>query len=161
MLKRETYITWDEFFIGVAELASKRSKDPSTQNGACIIDPSTKRIVSVGYNGLPLGLDDNSNFEGKYDYWGKPQKYEYVIHAEENAIFNAKMDIKGFELYLYSEKGYYPCSKCARGIVQNGIKTVIMKTATDINTPEYDWDFTKHMFSKAGVKIRILSGEIK
>ena len=171
-MKRENYISWDEFFIGVAKLASKRSKDPSTQNGACIVDPKTNRILSVGYNGLCKGLDDNGfdlrycdqddvlPIEGLiYDYWEKPQKYEYSVHAEENAFFNTSADLKDSVIYIFSEKGYYPCSRCARGIVQNGIKEVVLHHAIKENTETYDWSYTKHMFKQAGVKIRILNEE--
>ena len=167
-MKRENYISWDELFIGIAELTSKRSKDPSTQNGACIV--KNNKILSIGYNGLPYNLSDDGyntyagvndlkleNSDCMYDYWGKPQKYEFVVHAEENALFNATTDLTGSTLYLYSEKGYYPCSKCARGIVQKGIIKVVMKTAIQNNTSEYDWSYTKHMFKQAGIEIKILS----
>jgi len=177
-MKREKYISWDEFFMGVAKLASQRSKDPDTQCGACIINPKTNRIVSVGYNGLPRGLDDNgisimdsinSNCEAeifmtkqsgnnlRYDYWGKPNKYEFSVHAEENAILNCSEDMTGCILYLYCDKGYYPCSRCARDIVQKGISEVVMAFAIKENTPTYNWEFTKHMFRKASVQIRILN----
>ena len=122
-MKRENVISWDEFFIGVAELASRRSKDPDTRCGACIVDPKTNRIISVGYNGLPRGLDDDGvylkyeynkpeSFLTKqssinYDYWTKPDKYEFVVHAEENAILNCSEDTTGCVLYLYCDKGYY------------------------------------------------------
>lgn len=145
--------------MGVAELASKRSKDPSTQNGACIIDPETNRILSVGYNGLCKGLhDDGFILHGEFiDYWEKPQKYEYAVHAEENAFFNAHTNLKGSIIYIYSEKGYYPCSRCARGIVQNGIKEVVLHHAIKENTETYDWSYTLHMFERAGIKIRTLN----
>jgi len=170
-MKREDYITWDEFFIGVAELASKRSKDPNTRHGCCIIEPSTNNVLSIGYNGLPRGLSDDgcSIFNTTavipqdavlttslvYDYWAKPQKYEYVVHAEENAIFNATTSLKGCILYLYSEKGYYPCSRCARGIIQNGIIEVVLHHIVEENTKKYNWSYTKHMFQYAGVKVRV------
>jgi len=153
-MKRENYINWDEFFMGVCELASKRSKDPSTRNGCCIIDPKTNHIISVGYNGLPKGLDDNGSNE--YDYWKKPDKYEFVVHAETNAIFNASISLEGSVLYLYSDKGYYPCSRCASAIVQNGIIEVVLHHAIKENTETYNWDYTLHMFKKAGIKIRIM-----
>ena len=171
-MKREKYISWDEFFMGVAKLASQRSKDPDTQCGACIIDPKTNRIVSVGYNGLPRGLSDDGidlRFEDQpenflttqdsisYDYWGKPNKYEFSVHAEENAILNCSEDMTGCILYLYCDKGYYPCSRCARDIVQKGISEVVMAFAIKENTPTYNWEFTKHMFRKASVQIRILN----
>jgi len=171
-MKRKDYISWDNFFIGVAELASKRSKDPNTRNGCCIIDPHTHNILSIGYNGLPRGLNDNG-FDVRmtdsislcpkeglhYDYWGKPQKYEFVVHAEENAMFNATVPLDGTILYLYSDKGYYPCSRCARGILQNGIKEVVLKTVINKDTKQYNWDYTKHMFGSVGIKIRILENE--
>jgi len=172
-MKRKSYITWDEFFIGVAKLASQRSKDPDTQCGACIIDPKTNRIVSVGYNGLPRGLNDDGvdirferipeNFLAKqgnsicYDYWSKPDKYEFSVHAEENAILNCSEDMNGCILYLYCDKGYYPCSRCARDIVQKRISEVVMAYAIEENTPTYNWEFTKHMFKHANVRIRILN----
>jgi len=169
MSKRQKYISWDELFIGIAELASQRSKDPSTQHGACIVRDN--KVLSIGYNGLPYGLDDNGyvfrlsdgacplppNCGIIYDYWKKPDKYEWAVHAEENAILNAGKELKGSSLYLYSEKGYYPCSKCARMIVQTGIIEVVMKTAIQTSTAAYNWDYTKHMFSRAGVRIRILN----
>jgi dCMP deaminase len=175
-MKREKYISWDEFFIGVAELASKRSKDPDTRCGACIVNPIDNRIVSVGYNGLPRGLDDDGiylkmenhpeSFLTKqngvsYDYWSKPDKYEFSVHAEENAILNSSENLKGCHLYLYTDKGYYPCSKCARGIIQKGITQIIMAFATSENTEVYNWEFTKHMFKKAKVQIRILNTKEK
>jgi len=163
-MKREGTLSWDEFFMGVAELASKRSKDPSTQNGACIVDPISNKILSVGYNGLPEGLSDDGWNTVKpntiepmlYDYWEKPQKYDFAVHAEENAIFNATSDLTNSTIYIYSEKGYPPCSRCARGIVQNNIMEVVLKTIIKENTEQYDWWPTNHMFQRRGVKIRVL-----
>lgn len=148
-MKREDYISWDEFFMGVAKLASKRSKDPNTRHGCCIVKDN--KIVSVGYNGLPKGLSDDGN------YWEKPQKYEYSVHAEENALFNATVDLTGSILYLYSDKGYYPCSRCARGILQNDIYEVVLDTEIQEDTEKYTWNYTKHMFEQANVKVRILN----
>ena len=152
-MKREMYISWDGFFIGVAELASKRSKDPDTRNGCCIVEPNTNNILAIGYNGLPRGLSDDD----EYDYWKKPQKYEFAVHAEENAFFNATTSLRGSILYIYSDKGYYPCSRCARGIIQNGITEVILHHEIKENTETYNWDYTKHMFNQAGIKVRILN----
>jgi len=177
-MKRVSYISWDEFFMGVAKLASQRSKDPSHQIGAVIVDPSTNRILSVGYNGLPRGLNDNglhvddltwSHMDIKhkkkfvpkeglvFDYWEKPQKYDFVVHAEENCFFNTDANLKGSVIYIFSEKGYYPCSSCTKGIIQNGIIEVVLNTATDTNTPIYDWAPTLHMLEQANIKIRILN----
>jgi len=152
--------------MGIAELASKRSKDPSTQHGVCIVD-NNNRVVSIGYNGLPNGLDDSGyNSKTSYgitkaqsiDYWDKPQKYEYVVHAELNAILNATVDLKKTTLFLFSPKGYYPCNKgCAQAIIQSGIKNVVLDHVIQENTEEYDWSYTRHMFREARVGIRVLN----
>ncbi len=169
-MKRNDYISWDELFMGIAELASKRSKDPSTRHGSCIVRDN--KVLSIGYNGLPKGFDDDGFHviyntdkmlpslmpkEGLvFDYWSKENKYPYAVHSEENAIVNAKQDLTGSTLYLFSEKGYYPCSTCARMIAQSDIFEVVMKTAIKESTKEYNWDHTLHIFDRAGVIIRIL-----
>lgn len=153
-MKREKYIDWDSLFIGMAALTSFRSKDPSTRHGAVIVD-LLNRVISVGYNGFPRDCNDDE-FP-----WTKPEKYEYVVHAEENAMFNATRSMNGSKLYLYSEKGYYPCSRCARGIVQCGIKEIIMASAINDNTETYDWSHTKKMFDSVGIKIRVLENSEK
>ena len=161
MPKRSDYISWDEFFMGVAELASKRSKDPRTRHGACIVDPMTNRILSVGYNGLPQSLDDDGFIlHGEFlDYWDRENKQDYGVHAEENAFFNAHTDLNGAVIYLYSDKGYPPCSRCARGIDQSGIKEVVLKTMIKDNTDVYDWTPTLHIFDQACIKLRVLGEE--
>jgi dCMP deaminase len=156
-MKRENYISWDEFFIGVAELASKRSKDPRTSHGAVIVN-NDNRILSTGYNGLPKGFEDDGSFKG-VDYWDSEIKDKFSVHAEQNAILNAFTDLRGSILYLYSERGYYPCSDCAKMIVQSEIKEVVLHHAIKENTDKYNWDYTKHTFEKAGVKIRILNND--
>jgi dCMP deaminase len=121
MEKRENYLTWDEYFMGVAVLSGHRSKDPSTQVGACIVNEE-KRIVGVGYNGFPHGISDNDpNFS-----WGKTgdfleTKYPFVVHAEQNAILNSTKNLKGCTIYV----GLFPCNECAKSIIQSGIKKVI------------------------------------
>jgi dCMP deaminase len=170
-MRRTDYISWDDLFMGIAELTSKRSKDPSTRHGACIIDPNTHKVIAIGYNGLPKGMYDGlieaNEFEFPlsmipkeghfYDCWEHPQKNELVVHAEENAIFNATKSLEDATLYLYSEKGYYPCSRCARGIVQVGIKEIVLKTTIKENTAVYNWDYTKYILNKGGVLIRVLN----
>lgn len=152
-MKRENYISWDDLYMGIAKLTSKRSKDPRTQNGACIIDPKM-RIVSIGYNGLPDGCSDDE-FS-----WEREEKHKYVIHAEINAILNAKADLSDCIMYIYSERGYYPCSNgCAQAIIQTGIKEVVLdyvSSAVDIKD-KYNGEATKQMFNASGVKIRILN----
>ena len=121
MPKREGYISWDEFFMGAAMLCAKRSKDPNTQVGACIVN-SENRIVSVGYNGFPAGCDDDifpweRSGDDRYN-----TKYLYVCHAELNAILNARgTNLTGNRLYV----ALFPCNECAKAIIQSGITEVI------------------------------------
>ncbi len=122
-LQSKDYISWDEFFMGIAKLAAKRSKDPSTKVGCCIVDKEN-RILSIGYNGTPNGFPDNKfpwNREGKNRY---DTKYAYVCHSELNAILNyrgSRKDLVSSRLYVT----LFPCSECAKAIVQSGIKEVI------------------------------------
>lgn len=158
--KRQNYISWDMYFMGLAMMASFRSKDPSTQNGACLVDMQTKNILSMGYNGFPRGCSDDAFPWGRNSEDPNGTKYPYVEHAERNAIYNAVLNgisLKNSCMYLYSEKGYYPCSDCARAIIQSGIGTVVMAFAIKDNTDKYDWTPTKKMFESSGVKICILS----
>ncbi len=118
-MKRENYITWDEYFMGVAILSSERSKDPSTAVGACIVSPDNK-ILSMGYNGAPIGFSDD-----KFP-WGRDgsfleTKYAYVCHAELNAIHNCPTNVRGARVYVT----LFPCNECAKSIVQSGIKEII------------------------------------
>ena len=121
--KRKDYINWDSYFMGVAMLSAQRSKDPSTQVGACIVSHDNK-ILSVGYNGAPNGYDDNSmpwNREGDF----LNTKYAYVCHAELNAILNNKgSNLEGAKIYV----DLFPCNECAKAIIQSGIKEVIYKS---------------------------------
>ncbi len=117
-MKRQDYISWDEYFMGVALLAARRSKDPSTQVGACIVSPE-KIIISTGYNGLPNGCSDDEYPWGRE---GEETKYPYVVHAELNAILNAGGRVlRGAKLYV----ALFPCNECAKAIIQSGIKEVI------------------------------------
>ena len=121
-MKREDYISFDEYFMALAKLTAMRSKDPNTQVGACIVSPDN-RILSVGYNGAPNGFDD-SVFP--WDREGLPldTKYMYVCHAERNAVLNYKgsrRDFEGARIYV----DLFPCNECAKEIIQAGIKEVI------------------------------------
>lgn len=121
-MQRKDYISWDTYFMSIAKLSSLRSKDPSTQVGACIVS-SDNRILSIGYNGAPNGFDDE---DFPWEREGKPvdTKYMYVCHAELNAILNFrgnKRDLEGSKLYA----SLFPCNECAKAIVQSGIKEVI------------------------------------
>ena len=117
-MKRKDYITWDEYFMGIAMLAAKRSKDPSTQVGACIVSPDNI-IISTGYNGMPTGCSDDV-FPWVRE--GEETKYPYVVHAELNAILNANgRDLRGSRLYV----ALFPCNECAKAIIQSGVKEVL------------------------------------
>ena len=105
--KRTDYISWDEYFMGVAILASKRSKDPNTQVGACIVDDNNI-ILSTGYNGFPYGCSDDVY---PWARSGEDSKYSYVVHAELNAILNARgKDLTGAKIYV----DLFPCNECAK-----------------------------------------------
>lgn len=119
-LKRENYLSWDEYFMGIALLSAKRSKDPSTQVGACIVNKNNK-VVGTGYNGTPVGIsDDDFSWEREGDYWNT--KYPFVCHAELNAILNStKESLEGCAIYT----GLFPCNECAKAIIQSGIKKVV------------------------------------
>ena len=119
MPKRTDYLSWDEYFMGVAFLSGMRSKDPSTQVGACIIDKD-KKIIGMGYNGFPVGSsDDEMPWEKTGDFL--ETKYPYVVHAELNAILNSIKSLSGSTIYVT----HFPCNECAKAIVQSGIKKVV------------------------------------
>lgn len=152
--KRKDYLSWDGYFLGVAFLSSLRSKDPSTRHGSCIVNKENK-IIGTGYNGLPKYCSDDEypwNRDGEMNN----SKFPYVVHSELNAILNATVSLKGSKLFLYSEKGYYPCCECAKAIIQSGISEVVMATEIKENTDKYDWIPTKKMFRSANIKIRVL-----
>ena len=147
--KRENYISWEEYFMAIAKLSAMRSKDPSTQVGACIVS-NDNRILSIGYNGAPNGFDDE-----KFP-WGREgenldTKYPYVCHAEMNAILNyrgSKKDLESAKIYV----DLFPCNECAKIIIQSGIKEVIYLSdeddGKDTNTA------AKMLFKTCGVSYR-------
>lgn len=150
-LKRNDYITWDEYFMGIAKLSSLRSKDPNTQVGCCIVSDDN-RILSVGYNGAPNGFDDDQ-FP-----WGREgkrleTKYMYVCHSELNAILNYRgntMDMQGAKIYVR----YFPCNECAKAIIQSGIKEVIYSHSYDYDDHTDEMKASIKMFEKCGVSYR-------
>lgn len=150
-MKREGYISWDEYFMGVALLSGKRSKDPSTQVGACIVTEDNK-IVGVGYNGFPYGCSDDEFPWNKTDKW-KDSKYPYVCHAELNAILNSTKDLKGCRIYV----SLFPCNECAKAIIQSGIKEVIYISDKD-NGKDFNIA-SKKMFEYAQIKLRQIKFE--
>ena len=147
LAKREDYISWDEYFMGVALLSAMRSKDPNTQVGACIVNDDN-RIVSVGYNGFPRGCsDEDFPWERKADNQNDT-KYPFVCHAELNAILNSNgIGVKGSRIYV----ALFPCNECAKAIIQAGIKEIIY-----ISDKYYDTDnnrASRRMLDAAGVKL--------
>lgn len=114
------HISWDEYFMGVALLSAKRSKDPNTQVGACVVNED-KRIIGIGYNGFPTGCSDEEFPWGKTDSNRLNTKYPYVVHAEPNAILNCTSNIKGATLYVT----LFPCNECTKLIIQSGIRHIV------------------------------------
>ena len=119
-MKRRDYISWDEYFMGVALLSARRSKDPSTQVGACVASKDNK-VVTMGYNGMPIGLSDDKMPWGRDGEDDLDNKYLYVCHAEFNAILNSYAPVKGCKIYVT----LFPCNECAKALIQAGIKEVI------------------------------------
>lgn len=143
-MKRTDYINWDDFFMGIALLASKRSKDPSTQVGACIVNTENV-IVSTGYNGFPIGCSDD---EFPWGREGDETKYPYVVHAELNAILNANSSsLKECRIYV----DLFPCNECAKAIIQSGIREVIYLSDKYKDTPATI--ASKRMLNASGVKL--------
>ena len=143
--KREDYISWDEYFMGVAALAGMRSKDPNTQVGACIVSGDNK-ILSMGYNGFPRGCSDEE-FPWEREGDMLDTKYPFVTHSELNAILNYRGgSLDGTKLYV----SLFPCNECAKAIIQAGIKTVVYKSDKYNGTPGNL--ASKKMFDAAGVK---------
>ncbi len=146
-------IDWDTYFMALAHLSSSRSKDPNTQVGAVIVD-EMHRIVSIGYNGMPRGIDETQipwEREGGF----LDTKYAYVVHAELNAILNASRPVNGCTIYV----SLFPCNECAKAIIQSGIKEVVFESdkydGIDSNIA------SKKLFNGAGVKLRQLGYTVK
>ncbi|WP_296835519.1 deoxycytidylate deaminase [Marvinbryantia sp.] len=147
MPKRTDYISWDEYFMGVALLSGMRSKDPNTQVGACIVSKENK-ILSMGYNGLPIGCsDDDFPWEREGDELNT--KYLYTTHSELNAILNYRGgSLDGATLYVT----LFPCNECAKAIIQAGIKQIVYDCDKYADTPSVL--ASKRMLTTAGVKLR-------
>jgi dCMP deaminase len=145
--KRADYISWDEYFMGVALLSAQRSKDPNTQVGACIVNDKNK-IVGAGYNGLPIGCsDDEFSWSKEGDFMDT--KYPFVCHAELNAILNnIGMDLKGCTIYT----ALFPCNECTKAIIQSGISTVVYLSDKYEQTDSAK--ASKLMLDKAGIAYR-------
>ena len=145
-MKREDYLSWDEYFMGIALLSAQRSKDPNTQVGACIVGQDN-RIISLGYNGMPIGCSDDRMPWGNN---GEPlaTKYLFVCHAELNAILNSTKSCEGSKLYTT----LFPCNECAKAIIQSGIKSVIYFSDKYADSDEVL--ASKKMFDTVGINYR-------
>lgn len=145
-MKRKDYITWDEYFMGIALLSAKRSKDPNTQVGACIVNQHNK-IVGIGYNGFPIGCSDDELPWKRQSENINDTKYPYVVHAEANAILNSTKDLHGARIYV----ALFPCNECTKLIIQSGITEIIY-----LSDKYRDTDIvkaSKRMLEMAGVKM--------
>ena len=152
-MKREHVLSWDEYFMGLAHLSAMRSKDPSTQVGAVIVDQEHK-VVGIGYNGLPIGCSDD---EFPWDREGGmlETKYAFVVHAELNAILNSTRNLHGCTLYV----SLFPCNECAKAIIQSGIRKIVYeddKYATADNGIA-----SKKMLNAAGVELVRLGKRVR
>ena len=146
-------ISWDEYFMGMAHLSALRSKDPNTQVGACIIDKD-KKVVSIGYNGMPRGCNDN-DFPWAREGGFLDTKYAFVVHAELNAILNSPRSVNGCTIYV----SLFPCNECAKAIIQSGIKKIVYES------DKYDGTegniASKKMLREAGVEVVQLPYAVK
>lgn len=141
-------LTWDQYFMGLAHLSRLRSKDPSTQVGAVIVNPK-KRIVGIGYNGFPQGVsDEDFPWEREGDFLNS--KYAYVVHAELNAILNSTVPLDNCSIYV----SLFPCNECAKAIIQSGIKEIVYEDDKYASTDAII--VSKKMLDAAGVSYRRL-----
>lgn len=147
-MKRQDYISWDEYFMGIALLSAQRSKDDNTQVGACIVNNENK-ILSLGYNGMPIGCSDDEMPWERESENPVNTKYMYVCHAELNAILNRSSgSLKDAKLYVT----LFPCNECAKAIIQSGIREVVYMS--DKYCGANDNIASKKMFDMVGVKYR-------
>lgn len=146
---KEKHLTWTEYFVSIAKLVSRRSKDPSTQVGAVIIDPQANILISTGYNGFPRGCqDDKFPWSSDSEIWLET-KYPYVVHAEANAIIHARQNCLGFTMYT----NFFPCHECAKLIIQSGIKNVFYYSNNSRNQKRWHDSYlaSKKMFQASGI----------
>ena len=156
-MKKQRYMSWDAYFMAIAKLSAFRSKDPKTQNGACIVD-TKRKIIGIGYNGLPRGCIDDDPV-----YWMDTDdndllrsKHTYVVHAEKNAIYNCMAhDMTGASMYITQ----FPCNTCAQAIIQVGIQTVIYVNMKNHAHHKQMNRAVEKMLSDACVEIRAYSNK--
>lgn len=144
-MKRQDVLSWDDYFMGLAHLSARRSKDPSTQVGAVIVNRD-HRVVGIGYNGFPYGCSDDVfpwGREGKIN----DTKYPFVVHAELNAILNCNQSCRGCSIYV----SLFPCNECAKAIIQSGIERVVYECDKYAETDGVI--ASKKMLTAAGVQL--------
>ncbi len=140
-------LSWDEYFMGVAKLSGLRSKDPNTQVGCCIVNQN-KKIVAVGYNGMPIGCNDKDFPWDVKEGSLENTKYAYVVHAELNAILNSTQQLCGCTIYV----SLFPCNECSKAIIQSGIKEIVYADDKYFGTPSFI--ASRRMLEASGVKVR-------
>ena len=140
-------LSWDEYFMGVAKLSGLRSKDPNTQVGCCIVNQN-KKIVAVGYNGMPMGCNDKDFPWDVKEGSLENTKYAYVVHAELNAILNSTQQLSGCTIYV----SLFPCNECSKAIIQSGIKEIVYADDKYFGTPSFI--ASRRMLEASGVKVR-------
>ena len=149
MYTKDTFILsnkWDKRYISLAREISKWSKDPSSKIGAVAVG-SQGQVLAQGYNGFPRGIEDSVE-----RYSDRPTKYKYIVHAEQNVIYNATyngVSLNGSTLYV---TGLPTCSDCAKGVIQVGIKRVVMPKQIIPDQWQDSWNLTQQMFKETGVK---------
>lgn len=143
MTSRRSDSWWDNWFLGLAEYTSSASKDPSTKVGSVIVD-KRRRIISLGYNGLPAGIEDCED-----RLLNRELKYKLIVHAERNALLFSSSSVEGCSIYTWP---FMPCSACASLIIQSGIKRVV---SIDSNNPRWieDFNLSKTLFEEAKVQL--------
>ena len=144
-MKRKDVLSWDDYFMGLAHLSAMRSKDPSTQVGAAIVNPQ-HRVIGIGYNGFPFGCDDDV-FPWAREGKSNDTKYPYVVHAELNAILNCSQSCRGCTLYV----SLFPCNECAKAIIQSGIAKIVYESDKYADTDNVI--ASKKMLAAAGVEL--------
>jgi dCMP deaminase len=136
---------WDHRYMYLANVVAEWSKDPSSKIGAVAVNEKGQ-ILTTGYNGFPRGIADDDRLHDR------PVKYKYIVHAEQNAIYNATyngVSLHGATMYV---AGLPCCSDCAKGIIQVGIKRVVMDGDPNNDRWKESVDLTLDMFDEAGIE---------
>ena len=135
-------LSWDDYFMQMCEVVSTRSKDPSTQHGAVLVDKD-HRVVSTGYNGGCRKIDDN------LIDWSRPNKYSYVLHAEENALWTSdRKDLEGCTIYITGP----PCSRCMLRIVHSGVSRIVYGPRSSQCVDKNDWEITENIAKLSNIR---------